>query len=403
MEFFHRQGKVGAIMKMQLARSTAGIALAVSAMSAAHASETSTEAAAESRSPVATVAIVQEGTHETQSPTEIIRAVDQERLDESFAKIDIAMLEEIAKVSLSDEIQQAIYDVNFTEDGEEGFVNAPAPAPALLLPTTAQPTVSEFSIASAEAAANFATFGLNQNAQQAVYDVNFTDDLSGSLVSTKLQLGNAVETGVVTLRGLSPFYGDINPFYGDINPFWGDIDAFWGDINPFYGDINPFYGDISPFYGDITAFWGDIDAFYGDIVAFDANKLQAFGDFWGQHRSQIDLVNQRFNEIQFDASGNIVRDGAPSRMMTAVTDMISQAESQFGANYTARTGNSFSSLVDEIFARHGFDANDRASLEWMTAAERGALLLDWHDTINLFSGIDSVDHWMATIRTGHLN
>ncbi|MEO1221756.1 MAG: S8 family serine peptidase, partial [Pseudomonadota bacterium] len=380
-----------------MARSTATIALAVSAMSAAHAHENTADVAVPVDPMGSTIAIAAEGTHEVDSPATIISASDVKRLDESFATIDVAMLEEVSKIALSDDIQQAIYDVDFTAEGDDGFVNTPAPAFAALSDAPVQPNANAFTLALADTYASRASFGLNQHAQQAVYNVNFTQDLGGSLVSTGLNIQSPVETGIVTLRSLSPFYGDINPFYGDINPFWGDIDAFWGDINPFYGDINPFYGDISPFYGDITAFWGDIDAFYGDIVAFDANKLQAFGDFWGKHRSQIDLVNQRFNEIKLDASGNIVRDGAPSRMMTAVTDMISQAEGQFGANYTARTGNSFTSLVDEIFARHGFDANDRASLELMTAAERGALLLDWHDTINLYSGIDSVDHWMATI------
>lgn len=218
-----------------------------------------------------------------------------------------------------------------------------------------------------------------------------------SVDADQLRHHSGLETGLVTVRSLSPFYGDINPFYGDINPFWGDIDAFWGDINPFYGDINPFYGDISPFYGDITAFWGDIDAFYGDIVAFDASKLQAFGDFWGEHRSQIALVNERFNAIRFDTSGKIIRDGAPDKMMAALRDLISQAEVQFGADYKNKTGKDFSALVNEIFARHGVDPYHKASVEVLTAAERGALFLDWHDTINLHSGIDSVDHWMATI------
>jgi len=212
------------------------------------------------------------------------------------------------------------------------------------------------------------------------------------------------ETGEVTLRSLSPFYGDINPFYGDIDAFWGDIDAFWGDINPFYGDIdafwgdiNPFWGDISPFYGDIDAFWGDIDAFYGDIAAFDANHLESFGNFWGDHQAQISAVNARFDAIRFDANGAIIRDGAPSLMMNEMNALIAQAEAQFGAEYTNRTGNDFSVLVDEIFARHGADAGNRATLEYMTAAQRGALFLDWHDSINVFSGIDAVDHWMTTI------
>ncbi|KEO90561.1 hypothetical protein EH31_10770 [Erythrobacter longus] len=384
-------------MKAQLARSTAGIALAVSAMSAAHANENTADIAVAFDPSVTTVTIAQEGTHETESPALLISAVDQKRLDESIATIEIAALEDVSKVALSDDIQQAIYDVDFTSDGDDGFVNTPIPAFAPFQSANSSPIINAVSLGYGDTAAHSATFGLSQDAQQAVYNVNFAGDLSGSLVSTNLQVQGAAETGIVTLRSLSPFYGDINPFWGDINPFWGDINPFWGDINPFYGDINPFYGDISPFYGDITAFWGDINPFYGDIIAFDANRFESFGNFWNVHRSQIQAVNQSFDAIQRDVLGNIVRDGTPSLMMNAVNDLISQAEGQFGAEYTARTGNDFSVLVDEIFSRHGFDVNSRASLEVMTAAERGALLLDWHDSINLYSGIDAVDHWMATI------
>ncbi|MEP1420609.1 MAG: S8 family serine peptidase [Erythrobacter sp.] len=388
-------------MKAQLARSTAGIALAVTAMSAAHANENAADVAAIFDPSVATVAVVQEGTHETENPALIISAVDQKRLDESIASIDVAALTGTAKVALSDDIQQAIYDVDFASDGEEGFVNTPvpsiAPSFAPFQSANAAPVIDPVSLGYGDTAAHSATFGLSQHAQQAVYNVNFSNDLSGSLVSTKLQLPGATETGVVTLRSLSPFYGDISPFYGDINPFWGDINPFWGDINPFYGDINPFYGDISPFYGDITAFWGDINPFYGDIVAFDANKFEAFGDFWNVHRSQIQAVNQSFDAIQLDAAGTIISNGASSQVMAAFGDLFNQAEAQFGAEYKTRTGNDFSNLIDEIFTRHGFNPNDAASLEAMTAAQRGALLLDWHDSINLFSGFDAVDHWMATI------
>ncbi len=203
--------------------------------------------------------------------------------------------------------------------------------------------------------------------------------------------------GVVTLRSIDPFYGDINPFYGDINPFYGDIDAFWGHINPFYGDIDAFWGDINPFYGDIDAFWGDIDAFYGDIVAFDASKLNELGDFWNAHNSQIQEVERLFNEISYSATGDIVRDGTPDRVMGALATLISQGEAQFGAAYTAKTGNSFDALVDEVFARHGVDPNNKATVEILTARQRAALYLDWHDTLNLYSGVDAVDHWMSAI------
>ncbi|UAB79353.1 S8 family serine peptidase [Erythrobacter sp. SCSIO 43205] len=211
-------------------------------------------------------------------------------------------------------------------------------------------------------------------------------------------------SGVVTTRSLDPRYGHINPFYGDISPFYGNIDAFWGhispfygDISPFYGNINPFWGNISPFYGDITAFWGDIDAFYGNIGAFDAQNLQQLGDFWNAHVGQISLVEQRFNAITF-IDGQIVRDGSPDRMMSAVADLVASGEAQFGSAYTAKTGQSFDTLVSEVFARHGATgSNHKAVIERWTMQQRAAFYLDWHDSLNQYSGIDAVDHWMAAV------
>ncbi len=216
--------------------------------------------------------------------------------------------------------------------------------------------------------------------------------------------------GLVTLRSIDaqtgdvdPFYGTINPFYGNIdafwgtiNPFYGTINPFWGDINPFWGDINPFYGDISPFYGDISPFWGDIRPFYGDIVAFE-KQVASLGEFWSSHSQTIDLVETRFNQITYNPDGSIVRDGSPNRMMDALGAMIAEGKAKFGTAYTSKTGKSFDSLVNEVFARYGANPNDKKSVEVLTVRERARLYLDWHDTLNQYSGVDAVDHWMPAI------
>lgn len=224
--------------------------------------------------------------------------------------------------------------------------------------------------------------------------------LSGRATSTIYDLSSG-ET--VTLREIDPLWGNIDPFYGDINPFYGDIDAFWGNINPFYGDINPFYGDIdafygdiNPFYGDITAFWGTINPFYGDIVAFES-QLSGFTMFWQGHYQSIDEVEARFQAIQFNSNGTIVRDGAPSLMMNALSAMIEEGRAQFGSAYEARTGQSFDVLVSQVFAKYGADPYNRASVEVLTQNQRARLYLDWHDALNLYSGLDAVDHWMPAI------
>ncbi|WP_298302983.1 S8 family serine peptidase [uncultured Erythrobacter sp.] len=228
---------------------------------------------------------------------------------------------------------------------------------------------------------------------------------NGLTLSTQLPAAHGNDQGgAVTLRSIEPRYGDINPFYGDISPFYGDIGAFWGDINPFYGDIGAFYGDIgafwgdiSPFYGDIGAFWGDIDAFYGDIVAFDADHLKQFGDFWNNHSKQISLIEEQFDAITI-TNGVVLRDGRPNVMINALVNLVAQGENQFGAAYTAETGQSFDVLANAVFARHGAkSATDKFVIERWTPQQRAAFYLDWHDTLNQYSGIDQIDHWMTAV------
>ncbi len=228
------------------------------------------------------------------------------------------------------------------------------------------------------------------------------------LISVPNQFDAPISSGVVTARSIDPNYGDIDAFYGDIGAFYGDIDAFWGDINPFYGDIgafygdiNPFYGDISPFYGDIGAFWGDIDAFYGDIGAFDATNLKLLGEFWAANSAQLAATDQVWGKLKYERDGGryfLEYDGTPDRILKALDTLISQAEAQFGATYEAETGKSFrGDLVTEILARHGVSLNNKVSLAGKSAGDRAAFFLDWHDTLQGYSGIDAVDHWMRTI------
>ncbi|TRD12617.1 hypothetical protein FGU71_12575, partial [Erythrobacter insulae] len=209
--------------------------------------------------------------------------------------------------------------------------------------------------------------------------------------------GGAITARSIASNDVDAYYGDIDAFWGDIVAFYGDISPFWGDISPFYGDISPFWGDISPFWGDISPFWGDIDAFWGDIVAFDQANLQSIAQFGQNYSSQITTIENEFNSIRYNLDGSIIRDGAPDKMMAAFAQLISIGEAQYGSKYTAKTGQDFDQLVNEVFARHGADANNKASIEALTKGQRARLYLDFHDTLNQYSGIDHVDHWMSTV------
>ncbi|MBX7528540.1 S8 family peptidase [Qipengyuania vesicularis] len=207
----------------------------------------------------------------------------------------------------------------------------------------------------------------------------------------------------VTVRStpLDPLYGKIDPFYGKIDAFWDDISPFYGKIDPFYGKIDPFYGkidpfwdDISPFYGDISAFWGRIDAFWGNIDAFDAGRMAALGDFWSQTAVQFGATDTAWAALAQD-SGNVALQQA---LAAQLDQLVAQSEAHWGELVAQQTGQDFQSIfVDAIFARHGIDPSDPASLAALSANQRSAFFVDWHDSLMGYSGIDHVDHWMGGI------
>ncbi len=219
-----------------------------------------------------------------------------------------------------------------------------------------------------------------------------------------------ISSGIVTPQSVDPFYGNINPFYGNINPFYGDIDAFWGNINPFYGDIdafwghiNPFYGHINPFYGDIDAFWGDIDAFYGNIGAFDAKHLETLGNFWKSAGAQISATENSWATLRFekeDGQYEVDEDdyGKAKTILSNLSGLVTSAEQQFGEAYKSKTGHSIrTGLIDQILKKHGIELGNPDSLAGKSAADRAAFYLDFQDSLNQYSGVDQVDHWMAAV------
>ena len=323
-------------MKTQLVRSTAGLALAVSMISTAHANESNALEAVDAPVYGPTIALDETALIADFSLSDLDTDETSDESNESFSVRESDLV-----------VPDAFLDAF---DAIEGNVTSDAPV-----------TTAPFQ-------------GPRFDNQQPKYH-------------------SGPETGEVTLRSLSPFYGDINPFYGDIDAFWGDIDAFWGDIDAFWGDINPFWGDID-------AFWGDIDAFYGDIDAFDAGHLNALGNFWATTNPLMAQTQNHWGNLDFEYDdGEIEWEStyAVKQVQQGLNQLVAASSAQFGAAYTAKTGNDFQSLADEIFVRHGIDPNDRDSLAQLSAGAQSAFFLDWHDTVNLYSGVDAVDHWMATI------
>jgi hypothetical protein len=176
---------------------------------------------------------------------------------------------------------------------------------------------------------------------------------------------------------VDPFWGNLDPFYGNISPFYGNIDPFWGNIDPFYGNIDPFYGNIDPFWGNLNPFYGNIDPFYSNVGTY----WRDFGSFWDKNATLLTSLT------------------GSAQLTSALDEMIVRTEKTWGSKLLSATSRSFRDGVGkELFARHKIDPANGASLQALSANERGRFFLDWYDTLMAYSGRDRIDHWMATVR-----
>ena len=185
-----------------------------------------------------------------------------------------------------------------------------------------------------------------------------------------------------------PLSGTINPFYGTLNPFTGTINPFYGDINPFWGTLNPFHGDIIAFWGTLNPFYGDIVAFNGTIIAFeDAPDLGTIGTYWQDFGSHW----QGTEPLWTDPLKGL-------ELTLKLNEMIALTELTWGAAITAQTGKTVNdAFLAPLFARYGIDPDDPSTLQALSADRRAQFLLDWYDSLMLYSGIDRPDHWMRTV------
>lgn len=175
----------------------------------------------------------------------------------------------------------------------------------------------------------------------------------------------------------------VEPLYRNIDPFYRNIAAFWRDINPFYGNIDPFWRDINPFYRNITAFTGVAPPAYDLIGTF----WRDMGPVWYETDKKWDAVGFYPNDL-----------GKYQELQGFLNDLVDRSETMWGAAVTARTGKSFrDGFATAIFAKHGVDLNNLATLEGMTAAKRSHFFLDWYDGLMDYSGADHIDHWMGQI------
>ena len=204
-----------------------------------------------------------------------------------------------------------------------------------------------------------------------------------------------------SLQRIDPQWGNLDAFYGNLDAFWGNLDAFWGNLDAFYGNLDAFEdGTLNPQYGNLDAFWGNLDAFYGNLDAFYGN-LDAF---WGSLDAFYGNLDAFYGSLDafwgnLDAFyGNLdAFDGDPSDLESNLRSLFDQAEDSFGKAVAGQTGESFNDVTSALRDKYGL-GSDFSGAENLTRNQYAALLLELHDQMMSYTGLDHVDHWMGSAK-----
>jgi subtilisin family serine protease len=178
------------------------------------------------------------------------------------------------------------------------------------------------------------------------------------------------------------------PLHGTLNPFHGPLAPFHGTLQPFYGNVQPFWGTLSPFHGTLQPFWGTLNPFYADIATGigGAPALPAVGDYWQRLGNQWQGKESLWT--------NPLTTG---QLQTEFDRMIADGRAFWGTAVNQATGKSFDEgFLDPLLGRNGIDPRNPLTLLALTENNRAKFFMDWYDGLMGYTGVDRVDHWMAT-------
>jgi hypothetical protein len=179
-----------------------------------------------------------------------------------------------------------------------------------------------------------------------------------------------------------------SPLHGTLNPFHGPLTPFHGTLQPFYGTVTPFWGTLSPFHGTITPFWGTLNPFYDQVATGNGVSpgLPAVGAYW-----------ERVGNQWKDKEGLWKSPLTAGQLQSEFNTMIAEGRSFWGTAVQGTTGKSFDeAFLNPLLQKTGIDAKNPLTMIALTDNARAKFFLDWYDGLMAYSGVDRVDHWMAT-------
>lgn len=225
---------------------------------------------------------------------------------------------------------------------------------------------------------------------------------------TKLATGTAVALGVlatapVVAQTIAPSAPapttsatakPLKPLYRNVRSFYRNVRSFWGDVNPFYRNVRSFWGDVDPFYRNVRSFWGATDPASMATVA-GAPAYAGVGPWWEATGDTWEGIAS-----QWQTAGAYGPDTA-ARYATIAGDlrnMVGSSKAFWGTAVSSRTGKSFEAgFSDALFAQHGIDLANPASLARLPANQQSEFFINWYDGLMAFSGTDHADHWMKSV------
>ena len=178
------------------------------------------------------------------------------------------------------------------------------------------------------------------------------------------------------------------PLHGTLNPFHGPLAPFHGTLQPFYGTVTPFWGTLSPFHGTLTPFWGTLNPFYDQVASGNgvAPGLPAIGGYWER------VGNQWAGKEALWSNPLTI-----SKLQAEFNTMIADGRSFWGTAVTGATGQSFDdAFLNPLLQKNGIDPRNALTMIALSDNARAKFFLDWYDGLMAYSGVDRVDHWMAT-------
>ena len=184
-------------------------------------------------------------------------------------------------------------------------------------------------------------------------------------------------------RSVTPHRGALDPFRGPLDPFRGSLDPFRGNIDPFRGSLDPFRGTLDPFRGSLDPF-----ATNSPLTAASVSG------FWTQFATDWAALDTTLTTL-----GNAKASASEYQQVATLFQNISNsAETFWGTRVRGKSGKDFKTgFLDKLLGKYGLSLGDPASFAKLSASQRSQFAFEWYDSLNEFSGIDHVDHWMRTI------